>query len=164
MALVLLAPIWALTIYGRAPVSNIRLDRSDRVKYVRVKSIWIGPGFWAGLGSIFTGLLTANSITHWWVEEETNGGWYCVQFDKPDLTITKCKHQAGVTACGFAAVGYPPNKDKNISVKYSGSVNGWQTMGDVADFVKFYASCGRYDVILNNCQHFGKSFYYRFAS
>ena len=49
---------------------NGYIAESDEIYEIRVRSIWIVHGFWAGLGSVFTSV-TSNSITHWWVEIET---------------------------------------------------------------------------------------------
>ena len=32
------------------------IDEDDEIHEIRVRNCWIGHGFWAGLGSIFTGI------------------------------------------------------------------------------------------------------------
>lgn len=161
MALFPLAPIWSLKIGSRAPFGSTKnIDRSDKVIHVRVKAVWLIHGAVAAPFSIVTGLLSANPITHWWVELKTKkGSWYCAQFDKPKLTLTKCRTQNDVTEHGKRAGGRA-GEDVNITVKEDCSLgDGYFTIGDVAEWMKKFGTTGEYDFILNNCQDFGKHFY-----
>ena len=160
-----------LKLLGSNDLEFIIIDRneevkpSDIVKHVRVKAVWMGRNYWAGIGNSVTGLLTtANPTTYSWVEIETYSGWYyCVQFGKPkNITMTRCDSDTDVTACGLANVGYSAHiKSRIVSVKYSVRVDRKVTMHEVTDFIKRYnASEGCYNLVSNNCQHFGKAFYY----
>ena len=142
----------------RAPTRIDPYDANDKVVSYKVKSVWIGHGFWAGLGSIFTGLLTTNSITHWWVEIETVNGWYNAQFWKPVLTLTKCQSRGEVTRVGKRAANCEYDS-KNITCKFSSNNPRQCDMGDVVQFIYRYAEeMGPYNLISNNCQYFGEAF------
>lgn len=151
---------WEFIIIDR----NKEVQPSDLLKHVHIKAVWIGQKYWAGVGNSVTGLLTtANPVTYWWVEIEAHSGWfYCVQYGKPHTTITRCVSQADVTVCGLSNVGYSAqNKRKTVSVKYSVHVDRKVAMHEVTDFVdNYHASRGRYNLMSNNCQHFGKAFYH----
>jgi hypothetical protein len=64
------------------------VDRSDRVLEIRVRSCWLMHGFGAALASSFT-WVTGNSATHWWVEIETQRGWYCAQLSDTGVIFHK---------------------------------------------------------------------------
>ena len=49
------------------PYKLDNVDRSDKVVEIKVKSCWLGHGFYSSLGSAITGTFTGNSLTHWWV-------------------------------------------------------------------------------------------------
>ena len=54
------------------------VDREEKVIRIRVRSCWLSHGFYSSIGSVVTGI-TGNSLTHWWVEIETDKGWYSAQ-------------------------------------------------------------------------------------
>jgi len=136
--------------------------RGSNLKVVsaRVYSAWIGHGSYSAIGSFFTGLFTGNSITHWWVEIQTSDPniWYCAQFDKPDLTLTRHSSSDGVKQAGIAAAGREEGDHVSITCKYSFNVN--DNMGDVYRWM--LNQDGDYNLVTNNCQDFGKNFYKRF--
>lgn len=139
------------------------IQPSDIVKHVRVKAVWNGERYWVGIGNSVTGLLTtADPTKYWWVEIEAYSGWYyCVQYGKPrNIAITRCDSQADVTACGLANVGYSTHIRRTVLAKYSTHADRKVSMHEVTDFVdNYHASRGRYNLVSNNCQHFGKAFY-----
>lgn len=132
------------------------LDLSDRIIGIRVRNCWIGHGFWAGLGSFFTCPLAGSSITHWWVEIETEKGWYCAQFGQGNiLRLSKHYSLSEVTEEGKGAAN-ARGENKNITTKKTDKPSS-RTMADVVQFMEEYNGC--YDLILNNCQDFALALY-----
>jgi len=78
------------------------VDRTDKVLQVRIRSCWLGHGFYSSLGSAFTGSLTGNSLTHWWAEISTERGWYCAQLNIGGLYLHKHSTQRDVDLCGLS--------------------------------------------------------------
>ena len=129
---------------------------SDQIIKIRVRNCWIGHGFWAGLGSVFSGALSGSSITHWWVEIETKQGWYCAQFGSGnELRLTKHYSLLEVDDEGKSVVG-ARGESKSITTKkrYKPS---YRTMADVVQFMEKYN--GHYHLLTNNCQNFGLEFF-----
>ena len=120
-----------------------------------MKSAWLLHGSVAAVGSIVTGLLAAKSITHLWVGLETDKGWYCAQFDKPNLILRKFRSQREATECGKRGAGR--QGDVNITVKESRSLNGSVNIGHLIAKMRRLGTHGEYDFILNNCQDFAKN-------
>lgn len=135
------------------------------VRTVRVRSIWLGDGSYAAVGSFFTGI-TGNTITHWWVEIETNDPniWFCAQFDNSqNLCLTKHSNSSGVTNAGVLAGGRL-NKNPDITDKEifsPGTFGRYTTISDVYSWMNNYDST--YNLLTNNCQHFGDAFINRFG-
>eukprot|EP01083_Nonionella_stella_P072843 196544_1 len=155
------------------------IDRSDEIYEIRVRNVWIGHGFWAGLGSIFTGPLAGSSITHWWVEIETkNGHWYCAQWesmkapkdiepkgsidyddvyydedDAPYLCLSRQSSLSDVTWRGKWEACCQ-NKSKSVTTRYKHKCdkNSSRTIGDLMAMMK---QQGHYHLVNNNCRHFG---------
>ncbi len=133
------------------------IDRNLKVVKVRAISIWLGHGSIAAIGSFFTGLFTANPITHWWAEIETEdpGVWYIAQFEyiggRQSLSLTKCYSKAGVTERGQRA-GNRWGDDPSMSTKESACPSRTVTMKDVYSYIN---GCNaNYSLVSNNCQHF----------
>ena len=55
------------TSEGSLPYVVRNVDRMDKVIQIRVRSSWLYNGAVSGVGSVLTGILTGNSLTHWWV-------------------------------------------------------------------------------------------------
>ena len=148
-------------VFGRKPRVIGDYSYSDRyldVIRIRVRSIWIGHGSYASVASAVTGVATGNSLTHWWVEIQAESGiWFCAQFDKKDLDLTKHYSLGDVTQEGFGCIG---RKNENLDITnkriYSPSN---RTIGDVIDMMEKYCRRGPYSLVSNNCQDFGEHFY-----
>jgi hypothetical protein len=117
----------------------------------------------AGLGSVFTGPLTGNSLTHWWVEIETctsgEGEYFILQFDgNEDVTLKECPSIEDITTAGKRVVN-AHEEFKNITVKYDWCPQE-KYMGDVFALAHTYVeSYGQYHLIRNNCHHLSERFY-----
>ena len=133
--------------------------RHLKVINVRVRAVWLGHGSYAAIGSFFTGSLTANPITHWWVEIQTERSnvWFCAQFEvrggsKSALALTQHDSASSVTRHGESTANRwgdnPSITDKQDCPPYSGTI-----MGDIYDWMENYSS--EYGVVMNNCQDFG---------
>ena len=152
----------ASDVFGKKPTLYSECSRSDRylrVKRIRVRSIWLGHGSVAAVGSAISGIATGNPLTHWWVEIETNDPsvWFCAQFAKPDLELSKYRYRSEVTKRGCACGGRNTNCDVTNKHTYS---PGHRTMGEVEDMMEGYCSYnGPYNVVSNNCQDLGNYFY-----
>eukprot|EP01083_Nonionella_stella_P157585 511781_1 len=137
------------------------IDRSDEIHEIRVRNVWIGHGFWAGLGSIFTGPLAGSAITHWWVEIETkNGNWYCAQWESTKskghyLCLSRQSSLHAVTKRGKWEACCE-NEAKNITTRHSYKPSRKRTIGDL---IKMMEKQGVYNLVINNCQHFGQRVY-----
>ena len=152
----------ASNVFGKKPklVSNCYHSyRYLRVERIRVRSIWLAHGSFSAVGSAITGIATSNSLTHWWVEIETNDPsiWFCAQFNAPNLELYEYPSQYKVTESGCECVGRNTNCD--ITDKYIHSP-GNRTIGEVEDFIEEYCEYGPYNVVSNNCQHFGERLHY----
>lgn len=131
-----------------------------------VRSIWLGNGFWSGIGSIFTGIIAGQALTHWWVEIETTANginrFYILQWCGNGICLFPCKNRDEVTYLGKeAALGVKSTDSKNISNKYK-----WCTKDKyIADV---YEWCERqnpnYDLLNNNCKHIAEKFYHKFRN
>eukprot|EP00484_Ammonia_sp_Unknown_P029309 CAMPEP_0197029912 /NCGR_PEP_ID=MMETSP1384-20130603/9255_1 /TAXON_ID=29189 /ORGANISM="Ammonia sp." /LENGTH=179 /DNA_ID=CAMNT_0042459159 /DNA_START=87 /DNA_END=623 /DNA_ORIENTATION=- len=137
------------------------IDRSEEIQRIAVRNTWIYNGFLAAIGSVFSGPLTGNSVTHWWVEIQTRkGNWYCAQWEVwreggkncDVLVLRRCASQSAVTAAGRSTAN---NTDGNISTKegpYTLGKNRKRTIGGLISEVM--SEQGIYDLVSNNCQHF----------
>lgn len=137
------------------------VDDALQIHKIKVRSVWLGHGFWAAVGSAVTGPTTGSSITHWWVEIETRdpSTWYCAQFMAPNLVLTKHNTHEEVTNHGKHAAGR--SGDINISDKvvfYPTNL----TMKEVRDWMGTYNA--DYDLLKNNCQHFAEALSFKFSS
>lgn len=129
------------------------LDNDDVIVKVRVRNCWIGHGFWAFLGSIFTRPLAGSTITHWWVEIETEKCYYCAQFKYDILELTKHGSISEVTEEGKSAANCR-GKEKNITTKYFCYPKNKKMKHIV---VGMMIANGSYNLVTNNCQDFAKA-------
>lgn len=125
-----------------------------KIKKVRVRSVWLCKKGLAVPASFFTGALTLNPVTHWWVEIETvdNKVWFCAQFNKPDLKLTRHSRLSEVTEEGLNE----KNNTAHPAITEKAIFQPNATMGDVYTWMQ--DRCTRYNVIFNNCQDFGDAF------
>eukprot|EP01083_Nonionella_stella_P074716 202805_1 len=146
---------------SRLNIVENNIDSGDckrKIQKIRVRSIWLYHGSVSAIGSMFTGITTGNSITHWWVEIEAENRWYCAMWKNPNLVLSYHGSRDEVTSEGKSAVG-ARNEDKNITNKSECGGNG-KTIGDLKNWMNNYIkSKGGYDVGTNNCQHFGEALY-----
>eukprot|EP01084_Bolivina_argentea_P257798 434423_1 len=139
------------------------INYSDEIYEIRVRNCWIGHGFWAGLGSIFSGPLAGSAITHWWVEIETrNGHWYCAQWESTNdkghyLCLNRCSSLSDVTETGKWEAGCK-GQSKDITTRYQYKCPKSKTK-TIGDLIKIMKKQGPYHLVSNNCQHFGARVY-----
>ena len=135
----------------------------DEIHEIRVRNVWIGHGFWAGLGSIFTAPLAGSAITHWWVEIETrNGHWYCAQWESTKekghyLCLNRCNSLHDVTETGKWEANCK-GQSKDITTRYQYKVPSYKTK-TIGDLKQLMRKQGYYSLVSNNCQHFGARVY-----
>jgi hypothetical protein len=121
----------AITSSNHVPLLCDSVDRSDRVVEIRVRSCWLSTGFvgfLSGIGSAITGPLTGNSITHWWVEIETEKGWYIAQLNWDAVSLRKKSSLSAVNESGLSSGGNDSNG--SITTKYTHKPS-YRTMGEV---------------------------------
>jgi len=139
-------------------------DNSNlKIKEVRVRSVWLCHGSLAAPASLFSGSATGNPVTHWWVEIETTNSdiWFCAQFNKPHLELTRHGSLGGVTKDGLECARRE-NDSPSISNKSVFQPDN-VTMGEVYNWMRDCYS-HRYNLILNNCQDFGDAFSKEFGN
>eukprot|EP00483_Globobulimina_turgida_P011721 UN11743 len=137
--------------YTNYSIVEKSINCSDKIVHIRVRSIWIHHGSISAVESVFTGIATGSTVTHWWVEIETeNSSWYCAQWKKPDLVLSSHDSRYGVAEEGKSAIG-AEGDSKNITNKHDFSTRG-RTIGDLRNWMNdYHKASGAYDVVNNNC-------------
>lgn len=98
--------------------------------------------------------MTGSSLTHWWVEIETDYGWYCAQLGDQGVYLHKHSSLSEVNKCGLS---FGSNDDDgNITTKKTHRPSN-RTMGEVRNWVK--NSNHYYNVVCHNCQDWANEFY-----
>ena len=142
------------------------INRDDKIHKIRVLNAWIGHGAISGFFSIFTAPLAGSAITHWWVEIQTKEGhWYIAQWEPTKeapgdrLFLRRRKSQSAVTEAGKAIAGAKKGEWKEITPRktYTVPKDKKRSIGDLID--KCMKKQGRYNLVGNNCQHFGLNVY-----
>eukprot|EP01084_Bolivina_argentea_P248223 415184_1 len=136
-------------------------DYNEKIIGIRVRAIWLLHGSVSAVLSTISGPVTGSSVTHWWVEIETEHKWYCALFDKPDLVLSGHNSRYAVTKRGKEGARYYNNEQKNITDKYTCKSNGKKTIGDLARWMQGYLQKHgkKYNMATINCQHFGTAVY-----
>eukprot|EP01084_Bolivina_argentea_P268346 455751_1 len=90
-------------------------DYNEKIIRIRVRSIWLAMGGAAASVLSVPSSVTLNSCTHWWVEIETENGWYCAMWDDPDLVLSSHSSRDAVTRSGKSAIGCE-NEKKTLQI------------------------------------------------
>eukprot|EP00484_Ammonia_sp_Unknown_P016122 CAMPEP_0197055470 /NCGR_PEP_ID=MMETSP1384-20130603/66300_1 /TAXON_ID=29189 /ORGANISM="Ammonia sp." /LENGTH=209 /DNA_ID=CAMNT_0042489063 /DNA_START=74 /DNA_END=699 /DNA_ORIENTATION=+ len=116
---------------------------NEKIIHIRVRSIWLSSsGTACAIGSVVSGAVTGSTVTHWWVEIETESGWYCAMWDKPNLVLSSEDSRSEVTRKGKSAVG-AQDESKDITDKYDYSCSHrGKTIGDLRRWMEQYRKRG----------------------
>eukprot|EP01084_Bolivina_argentea_P218867 371326_1 len=134
------------------------IDESDEIHEIRVRNVWIGHGFFAGIASLFTAPLAGSAVTHWWVEIETKTGqWYCAQWESTTskghyICLNREDSISDVTEQGKWEAG-SKGESKDITNRYSYTVPSYKTK-TIGGLIKLMKKQGYYSLVSNDCQHF----------
>ena len=84
------------------------------VVLAEVNAMWLGNEGWAALGSVLTGLLTCNTLRHFYVQMESGNAFeiYCAHFSHNFFELKRCTSQKNLIEYVKASMGWSRRKHK----------------------------------------------------
>jgi hypothetical protein len=141
-----------------------------RVKRVRVISAWLFHGAVAGPLSALSAFATmfsnagidgAKSLTHWWVEIQTERSdvWFVAEHARAGIRLIQTRNKEESDRCGKPAGR--ENSECNLTVKFE-FYPKQLFMNEVHGWVREQRKPDSYSLVENNCQDFAQHFNFHF--
>lgn len=135
---------------GASPSDSSSAYRSEKIQSIKTRSC-----------GIFSALCDGTNIQHWWLNVDTDCGYYQVQFTKDEsvIQVRKCGSFGDCDQNGLTEA----NRDENVAIctesGFSTSNISGRNLGDLISWLESGAMSSHYSLFNNNCKDLCKRIY-----